>query len=589
MRYKRNHTSSAQVTPYETRLRVLAVLLSLSIFVIIGRLFVVMIMGHDVYKSLALGVQETNAKLLPTRGTVYVQDSRTHETYPLAMNREYFVVYADTREIEDTATAERIADIASTTFHYTPERWQAVVTALNKRTDPYEPIEQKVDEATMQALKSQNLPGVHFISTSHRFYPEGKLAAPVIGFVGKDETGGEIGRYGVEGYWQETLAGSGGFFEGLKGATGRLIAFGPQRGTAAKNGADMVLTIDRTLQYTACEALREAMETHAATSASLIVMDPKTGAIRVMCSLPDFDPNVYGSVEKPDAYNNTTIFTPYEPGSIFKAITMGAALNAGVVTPNSVFHDTGSRDKVCQKPIKNAEERVYGDQTMTGVLQNSINTGMVHVVEKMGKRQFREAIEAFGFGTKEGIELDTEVSGTISALKKNNDSTLDCYTATASFGQGITATPLQMVTAFSAIANGGLLMKPYIVDEIRYEDGRVDKTEPTVIRRVIETRAAALTRAMLVSVVDNGQAKRAQVPGYLVGGKTGTAQISGAGGYTLETNQSFVGFAPAEDPAFVMLVKFEKPNKPYADSTTAPLFSTLAKFVLQYYSIPPSR
>jgi len=450
-------------------------------------------------------------------------------------------------------------------------------------------LEKKVEEWRIDQLKEMDLLGINFIRKPFRYYPEDELAANVVGFVGKNDEGNDIGRYGVEGYWQKELVGSGGFFAGAKSAIGGRIPLAGWAFEPAENGVELLLTIDRTLQFKACEKLGSAMEEFGATSASLVIMDPNSGAVRVMCSLPDFDPNKYNQVESIGVYNNTSVFTPYEPGSIFKPVAMAAALNEEVLTPETTFFDSGSVLGGCSKPIENAGGKIYELQNMKGVLENSINTGMVFVAEKLGKKKLQEYVEDFGFGVKTGIRLDSESSGTIESLSKNKGDDIDCYAATGSFGQGITATPLQMVTAFGVIANGGLLMKPYIIEEMRYSDGNIDRFRPKEIRRVVDSRSALLLSGMLVNVVDSGQAGSAGVNGYYVAGKTGTAQIPGPGGYTDETNHSFVGFAPVDDPKFVMIVKFEKPRRKYSSSTAAPVFGDIASFMLQYYQVPPTR
>jgi cell division protein FtsI/penicillin-binding protein 2 len=498
-------------------------------------------------------------------------------------------VFADTRDIHADDEAKAAADRIGATLGYDDEKKFALFEKLNKRTDPYEPIQDRVDEETADAVRALNIAGVGFVRQFDRFYPEGDLAAAVIGFVGKNEQGDSVGRYGVEGYWDRELRGTGGFLEGFRSATGGWIPLAKRVFRDAKDGSDIILTIDRSLQHYACERLRRGMEEYEAASAALIIMDPETGAIRASCSLPDFDPNAYRDAPSAGVFNNAAIFTPYEPGSIFKPITMAAAINEDAVTPDTAFTDTGSRDGLCQKPIKNAGEKSYGRQTMTGVLQNSINTGMVFVAETLGKKLFREYVHAFGFGVKEGIELDTESEVTVDSLSQNSDEKLDCYAATGSFGQGITVTPLQMATAFSAIANGGRLMKPMIVQEVRHSDGTRERMRPKEIRQVITPRTASLVAGMLTQVVEHGYGGRAQVRGYYVGGKTGTAQIPGPGGYTDETIHSFVGFAPLEHPKFVMAVKFEKPERTYAEVTAAPVFADIATFALQYYEVPPSR
>ena len=556
---------------------------------IVFRLFFLMVIQHEFYSQLAAGSHELFAKLFPKRGRIYVQDTRTGEEYPLAMNRDVFLMYANTKEILDDDTANDVAEKLSELFSYDDEQKLALYYQLNKRTDPYEPIEKRLERPKKEEIEALNLKGIHFSRVPERFYPEGNVASSVVGFLGKNDEGQDVGRYGVEGYFNDVLAGQQGFLAGIRSAKGNLIASAGKDSKSARDGADVLLTIDRTLQFQTCQMLDKYMKEYEAETASLVIMDPYSGAIRVMCSLPSFDPNKYNLVEDGAVYNNSNIFTPYEPGSIFKPIVMAAAVNEELITPNTVFHDSGSREGVCQTPIRNADRKIYKDQTMNGVLENSINTGMVYVAELLGKDKLKEYIEEFGFGVKGGVELHSEVSGTIDSLSLNDSDKLDCYAATASFGQGITATPLQMVSAFSSIANGGTLMKPYVVQEVRYADGRIERRKPEKLKEVLTKRAASLVGGMLVNVVDSGHAGGAAVKGYYVGGKTGTAQIAERGIYSEETNHSFVGFAPVEEPEFVMLVKFEKPQRRFSSSTAAPAFGEIAKFVLEYYGIAPKR
>ena len=556
---------------------------------VLFRLIVLMLFQHNFYLAISSNSRESTSKLIPKRGVIYFQDSRSHGLFPAAMNHDNFLLFADTRQIKTDDEANLIVKKLAEVFNYDEAKTTSTLAQLNKRTDPYEPIEKKINEDKMNQVKELNLPGLGFVRQPFRYYPEEQSGAAVLGFLGQDQNGGQIGRYGIEGFWNKELSGSGGFVEGAKNAVGGWITLSGWSLKPAQDGADLVLTIDRTLQYKACERLRQGLKEYNAKSASLVIMNPTTGAILAMCSLPDYDLNKYGEVTDAEAFNNNTIFTAYEPGSIFKSITMAAGVNDGAVKPNSVFFDTGARTGICSKPIQNANDKSYGDQTMTGVLENSINTGMVYVVEKMGRNKFIDYVQDFGFGIKSGIEMDTEVSGDIRALmeKKNTDK-VDCYAATASFGQGIMVTPLQMTTAFSAIVNGGKLMKPYVVEEIRYGDGRVEKKKPIELKQVLSKQAADLTAGMLVSVIEK-HSTGAKVPGYYVGGKTGTAQIAGPKGYAEETNQSFIGFAPAEDPKFVILVKYEKPDRVWAESTALPVFKDVIQFALEYYHIPPNR
>lgn len=570
------------------RVQLYRIFFLLLVISIVGRLFSLMILDRSFYTALATDSHEIYAKLTPERGSIYLENNEGKLT-PLALNRDKFVVFADTRGYTDPKSPLEVANALTSFFHYSDERKNEILQQLSKENDGYEQIEKNIDEETKNQVEALKLPGIYFTRFRERYYPEGILAASVIGFVGKTEKEGTIGRYGIEGYWNPVIGGSGGFLEGIKSAKGAWIPLAGRLSEEATDGANLILTIDRTLQYEICERLRNAVKLYEAKSGSLVIMDPMTGAITTMCSIPDFDPNEYRKVENISVYNNLSIFEPYEPGSVFKPITMSGALDTGTVKPDDPFTDTGSADGNCKKAIQNADNRNYGAQNMSGILEHSINTGVVYIVKKLGKENFRNYVEKFGFGIKTGIELDTESAGTIASLSANKGNSIDCYTATASFGQGITVTPLQMVTAFSAIANGGKLMKPYIVKRIEYANGKVEETRPTEVRQVIDKHTAQLVAGMMVRTVDYSEGKNGKVPGYYIAGKTGTAQIAGPGGYSTETNHSFIGFGPVDNPKFVMLIRLEKPQRSYANITAAPLFAQMVTYMMSYYHIPPER
>ncbi|MBU0660566.1 penicillin-binding protein 2 [Patescibacteria group bacterium] len=597
--FQKNKKWSEKKSVKDVRLNALFFIIFGILCIVAVRFGILMIWSHSFYEQLANGFQEVSAQLFPTRGNVYIQDSRTKEEFPIAMNRDVFLVYVNPKEIKEYSVRKKtdveeltlnMTKYLSEVFGFNEEEQSSLQAKLQKYNDPYEPLKKQVEEKIIEEIRQRDYPGVYFLRQSIRYYPEENLGAHIVGFVGKDETGEDIGRYGIEGYWQEELAGVSGFFEGIKSAKGSWIPLGGKKLEESKDGVDLLLTIDRTLEFSACGILKKAVDLYEAEDGSVVIMDPYTGAIRAMCSFPDFDPNNYGQVTEGGVYNNKSIFTAYEPGSIFKPITMAASLNEKVITPQSVFYDSGEREVGCLHPIRNAENKIYKDQSMSGLLENSVNTGMVWVAEQIGKNTFRQYIEDFGFGVKEGIELDTESSGTIDTLYKQESDNMDCYASTAAFGQGITVTPLQVVTAFSAIANGGTLMKPQIIEEIRYSDGVVESVEPKEVRRVISKHTADMVSAMMVNVVDKGHAALAAVPGYYIAGKTGTAQIAERGIYIEETNHSFVGIIPADNPRFVMMVKLGKPkNGKYSSGTSSAVFGDIAQFILQYYGIPPSR
>jgi cell division protein FtsI/penicillin-binding protein 2 len=325
-------------------------------------------------------------------------------------------------------------------------------------------------------------------------------------------------------------------------------------------------------------------------------MDVKTGAIKAMVNYPDYDPNNFRQVKDYKVFSNTAVSSLFEPGSGFKVITMAAGLDTGKVQPNTTFNDTGEV-KVGDKVIKNAENHKFGISTMTDVIQKSLNTGVVFVLQSLGgtagkitpeaKQSFFSYIEKFGFGKITGIEQAGEVSS-----KVKQPSTYDVDYANMSFGQGISVNSLQLLTAVGAIANKGTLMKPYLVEGELQADQTLKKTQPQVVRNVISPEAASELTQIMTQVVEKGSGYLTKMKGYQIAGKTGTAQVPRADGKGYEDNKnigSFVGFAPAEDPKFVMLVRVDYPKtEGFAEKTAVPAFATVAKELMRYYQVPPS-
>lgn len=551
------------------------------------KLFVLQIVDHGFYQALASGQHEILRELIPERGTVFMHDYKDEKLIPVATNQRLAFVYADPRRVEDPEdTAEALGEL----FGYNEEKVKALGERLDQPKDPYEPIEREVPDEKLNKLIERDLAGIEYVRELTRLYPEPSMSGHTIGFIGSDAEGNKAGRYGIEGYFNSILAGTPGMLRADRDIAGRLIAVGERSIEPAVDGADIVLTIDRTIQFKACSALKDAVKKHGADGGSIIVVEPSTGKIFAMCGAPDFDPNNYSKIDSIEQLNNPAIFYAYEPGSVFKPITMAAAIDTGAVTPSTRFTDTGStKVEGWPKPIGNAEGKVYGDVDMTQVLEDSINTGMIFSMRQMGTDVFVDYVKRFGFGKPTGIELETESAGNTSSLDKKSE----IYPATATFGQGITVTPMQVVMAFAAIANGGVLKKPLIVDEIRHDDGTVEKRTPVDIAQVIDEKTSRMLGAMLVSVIEHGHGKRAGVPGYYIGGKTGTAQVArtdGIGYSQDNTIGSFAGFGPVEDPKFAMVVRIDHPRDVvWAESTAAPLFGEMAQFLLQYFEVAPVR
>lgn len=559
------------------RIGVLGLAIFLFGVIIIIRLFNLQVLQHSFYTTLASEKQEVYKDLIPQRGSIYTREKG--KLYPLVTNRDYYLAYAEPVKIDD---AGKIIDTITPILELEEEEWKEILGRLNKENDPYEPIKTKVTKQQVEQIEALELEGIGFIPQTFRFYPEKEIGGHIFGFVSTKDNE-QIGQYGLEGYFNQELSGKPGLLKSIKDALGALITIGPRSIKKAEDGVDLVLTIDRNIQFNACQKLQEFYDWFDADGGNVIIMRP-TGAILAMCSLPDFDPEYYGQVEDINHFNNSTIFSPYEPGSIFKMVTMAAGLDTGAVSPDTTYVDEGEV-KVGPFTIKNADLQAHGEQTMTQVLEKSLNTGAIFVEQKVGKDTFRKYVKDFGFGDITGIQLDTEVAGDISSLDKAGD----IYGITASYGQGITVTPIQMITAFAAVANRGKLVKPYIISEIIRPDGETQITQPRQIRQVIDSKTAALLTGMLTSVVENGFGEKASVDGYYLAGKTGTAQVvASGGGYGDETVHTFVGFGPVINPQFVMLVKLDNPKGiRFSSDSVTPLFSQLAEFLLNYYQIPP--
>lgn len=576
----RHHT---RVNPALRRVRWFRFGFTVFILVIAGRLFALQVVDRQFYAALAASQHDLNLKLFPKRGEVFVRERKDPNTvYPAATNRDAYLVYADPRKVGDASSTAKIVALA---LGMDPAE---VFQHLENPDDPYEPLKHAVADEVVDAIKAADLPGVAFARESVRVYPDPRIGGHLIGFVGSDAAGERRGRYGIEGALDGELAGRAGELVGERDIAGRWIPVAKRRFVPATDGANLVLTIDRTIQYITCERLRAAVGRHGADGGSVVILEPATGAVLAMCSVPDFDPNTYGDVTDPSVFVNPVVTGLYEPGSVMKPVTMAAAIDAGAVNPSTTYLDTGSV-ALGGFTIKNADNKTYGLQTMSRVLEESINTGAIFAMRSIGKEKFRAALEAFGFGSKTGVELSPEAGGNLGEVGTGGE----IYAVTASFGQGITATPLQLAAAFGALANNGVLMQPHLVDEIRRSDGSVAKTKPKEVRRVVSERTATLLGGMLTNVVEQGHGKRAGVKGYYVAGKTGTAQIPNPNGpgYLPDAHiGSFVGYAPVSKPRFVMAVRINRPRDvQFAESSAAPLFGEIASFLLNYFDVPPER
>lgn len=576
---RNNNNFSGTIKKFD-RLHVLRAIFFLFAVILVVRLFDLQLLNGAVRQAEAYNQRAVSRELLPQRGEVYTISSihNTNELQPLAVNERRFLVYINPNEIKQPINASKeISEILELDHVVLKEKF-------DKENDPYEPIKHGVTTEIAEQIEQMNYVGVYTKPEMIRSYPMNKTFGHITGFVGFVDDK-RVGQYGIEGFLDDLLAGKSGYLESEQDPAGRLIALGNRQLIPAIDGADFVLTIDPNIQQKTCSLIRAVQEKYQASGGTIIVMEPDSGAVRAMCSVPDFDPNNYNEVEDIDVYINSAVTGTYEPGSIFKAVTMAAALDSDSVEADTKFTDIGSVT-IGEHIIRNADNQVYGEQTMSQVLENSINTGMVFSAMLTGSGIFRKYVKDFGFGRQTGIEFPAESAGNITSLSEPGD----IYLATASFGQGLTVTPIQMVQAFSVIANRGTKVQPYVISKVVMPDGNEISVVPEKKEQVISNQTAAVLSAMLVNVTEKGYGKAAQVPGFYVAGKTGTAQIAGPNGYTDETIHSFVGFAPISKPRFVILVKLDKPQwGRFSSNTVTPVFAELANYLLQYYQIQPER
>lgn len=531
-------------------------------FALVFQLYNLQFNKNAFYEAKAESQQMASGILEPNRGNIYITDKNGNRIQAV-MNKEFSLIYAVPTEIADPdVVALNISKILDLPLPETKAK-------LSKSKDQYELLKFKATDDEVDAVKKLDSKGIYIKKQIGRYYPMGTLASQVLGYVSplteaeKSESDfAEKGRYGIEKQFNDVLSGTMGKIKGDQ------VVY-PQ------DGKDITLTIDRNIQAQGEEIIKNLVEKWNADSGSVIVEEPQTGKILAMGNYPTFDPNDYQHADLKD-FMNGAVQSVYEPGSVMKPITMSAGIDAGKITPDTAYNDTGSVT-LNKSTIRNWDLKAYGHITMTNVIEHSLNVGTVFAERTMGNEIFKDYfLNHYLFAEKTGIALPGERDGDVTQLHNG----LDINYATAAFGQGIAITPLKMITAISAIANHGMMMKPLITAD----------EQPQEIKRVVSQEAARQVVGMMVSAVYVN--KLAVVPNYQVAGKTGTAYIPnfGRGGYTDDVDNSFEGFAPAYDPKFVILIKLERPKgAPLSGQTVVPAFKELTQFILNYYNIAPDK
>ncbi len=552
---------------------------------IIGVMFIVLILAigaKAVYLQLFCGswLSERAANQYATdlvtagkRGVIY---DRNHHQMAVSIGTTSLAAYPS-RLQDKGSVARALAKI----LDLSPQRLSKKLNS--QRTFVW--IKRHVSPKELSEVKSLDLNGIDFIPSYSRFYPNKTLAAQVLGFTGTDGHGLE----GVEYYYDKMLGGQENSLVILKDALGRGFAKEAKteetRLTTADQAKNIVLTIDRAIQFITENALNEAVEQFSAKSGMAIVMDPQTGAVLSMANIPFFNPNTFGRFPR-DSWRNRSITDPFEPGSTMKIFTAAAALESGTCTPSTIFFCENGVYRIGRNIIHDTHPR--GWLSLQQIIKFSSNIGVVKVIESVGPDSLHRTLVNFGFGEKTRLDCPGETSGVLSSPKRWTR----VDTGAISFGQGISASALQLVTAASAIANGGSLMQPHMVAAISDHNGRIiERTEPRVVRMAVSAKTAGIVKRIMKTVItEGGTGVNAALEGYSVSGKTGTAQkIDDSGKYARgKYVASFLGFAPADEPKVVILVVVNEPEgEHYGGIVAAPAFKKIAHETLNYLNIPP--
>lgn len=533
----------------------------------IARLLFIQIIHSNYLAGLAKKQHNLFVELEPRRGTIYDANLK-----PQAVNISVDSLYASLNEIPDTdkeTIIRQLLKILNVDYAYLKSRLyrQKSFVWLSRKISPEQTAE----------IKKLNIKGINFIKESKRCYPNGYLASHIIGFAGLDNTGLE----GIELFYDKYLKGEKGYALFLRDARQKKLELG-EKMVSPKNGYDLVLTIDEVIQYIAERELDKVVKTHHAKAASIVVMDPHTGAILALANRPTFDLNDYASVDK-DRIRNRVISDLFEPGSVFKIVILAAALEEKKIVEEDRFFCENGSYRVANHTLH--DHRPHGWLTFRQVIEQSSNIGTTKAAQILGGDCIYRYIKLFGFGSKSGIDLPGEIQGVTREPRLWSKISI----AAIPIGQEVGVTALQLASAISVIANGGQLMRPYLVKEIRDEYGEIiRRTLPIMIRKVISVDTAARVKKILTAVVETGTGKLARLEEFSVAGKTGTAQKLEPDG-TYSHNKfvaSFIGFAPVEDPAIAIAVMVDEPHPYYFGGVVAaPVFKNVATDVLKYLKI----
>jgi len=604
MRRRELHKKTIIIT--SSRSNLFIYLFALLFFVIELRLFSIQVLGYQKYEKLAEGQHWSQQNIPAVRGDIYTSDG-----YVLAGTQYKYLMYGEPNRITDKyETAHKLAEIVSDLKFNSSSREEALPDTkeglFSYYYDKFYPLldrdlmwiglEKNLTPLEKEEIEKQDITGIGFEETSARYYPEVTLASHVLGFVASNDVGESQGYFGIEGKFNEDLKGRPGKLTQETDALGNPILAGGYRKDDSLSGRDIVLTVNRTVQYLVEQGLKSGVAEYGAVSGTVIVMDPSTGEVLAMANYPTYAPGDFSVPEtdhEEDAdyrkiieKRNLAISQTYEPGSVMKPLTVAVGIDSGLMTPNTTFEDNGPVWYYEYK-IDNWDGSHYGTQNLIQLLQKSNNIGAAWVGHQVGAQKLHDYLADFGIGSITGIALEGEDTGILRDYKEWSDIGL----ANISFGQGISATPLQVLNAFDTLVNGGYLMEPKIISRVvDSERNTTIDIPPKIVRRVISEKTSATLVDMLEQAASGGEAKYFVFKNYRVAGKTGTAQIPVGGTYDPnKTNATFLGYLPGSKK-FSMIVKLEEPHSSiYAAETAVPLWMDIASELIKYYGIAPDK
>ncbi len=569
-----------------SRSRVLMFFLLVIIGIFILRLFYIQVIRHDHYVTIAGNEQVRSLTIPAKRGMIYAMDG--NHPVPLVMNQAVYTVFADPQTVTDEAAV--VSAVRSIAGGNTRRGFEEL---LKDKSSRYQIIATKLTRTQANKLRERKLAGVGFQEESQRVYPEGGLAGQVLGFVNAEG----VGNYGVEASLNERLTGVDGRLRTVTDVRDVPLTIGDKNiNIAAKDGENIVLTIDRNVQSYAEETLRRELKKIGASSGSVVVMNPKNSKVLAMANYPTYHPAEFMRVEDAAHFNNAIISTPYEPASVIKTFTLATGIDKGVITPRSTYYNTDSI-KIADTTVRNAFLGLTGTLTMQDVLNNSLNTGTVTIAQRLGDgsnitRGARDTMytyfhDRFGLGRTTGIELANESSGLIVSPKEIEGNAVRYSNMT--FGQGLDVTMIQVAAGFSAVVNGGMYYQPTVLAGV-LRDEFVQEETAAPLHRAISKETSASMRGMLVGARNSVDYMRnADKKGYDIGGKTGTAETIRNGRYVKsETIGTYLGYGGANTPEYVIMVQVSAPNRNIEGGLHAsPIFTDISNWMIDYLRIPP--